>query len=59
MPLVFIYSAVAITHFREIWQRRRSTSFRVAAALSVLLVGSWCFEVLVIDFHRFAGEVFR
>ncbi len=53
MPLVLIYSALAFTNARPIWQERRRLAFWLAAALAAVLVGSWLWEMLIVDFSRF------
>jgi hypothetical protein len=57
MPLVFVYSGVALVHAREIWQRRSTAQFWMAGLLSALLVTSWGYEIIVTDLDRFMSRV--
>jgi hypothetical protein len=52
MPLVLIYSAAALVQWRTIWERRRSASFWGATTISGLLVASWVWELVVVEWGR-------
>jgi hypothetical protein len=41
MPLVLMYSASALVHARDIWQRRRSMRFAASCGLCIVLVVGW------------------
>lgn len=47
MPLVGVYAAASIAHWRDVWARRRSVSMVLASLACLLLVGYWGFELTV------------
>jgi 4-amino-4-deoxy-L-arabinose transferase-like glycosyltransferase len=55
IPLVLGYSANALAHAREIWQRRDRGSFWLAIGLSCLLILAWAWEIAVVDFERYVN----
>jgi hypothetical protein len=58
MPLLSLYAAAALVDWREIWNRRQTVTFGVAAALCLLLAAGWLRELLMVDLkltERFVG----
>ena len=53
VPLVLIFASAAVVYRREIWRRRRTRPFWIAAALSLVLAGGWAWEILAVDLQRF------
>ena len=53
MPLVLVFSAAGWINVREIWGRRATWPFWLAAGLCLLLIGGWTWEIAVVDFQRF------
>jgi hypothetical protein len=49
IPILAIYSAAAIVHRREIWNRRSSLRFRAASALCLLSALGWLRELVFVD----------
>jgi 4-amino-4-deoxy-L-arabinose transferase-like glycosyltransferase len=41
IPIVLLFSAIAIINRRAIWERRKSLSFGVATTVCLLMVGGW------------------
>ena len=58
IPLLSLYAAAAIVHFREIWQRRRSWSCGLAAGICAIVALSWIRELMLVD-HEFLEYVLR
>jgi 4-amino-4-deoxy-L-arabinose transferase-like glycosyltransferase len=52
MPLLFLYAGAAIVHAREVWQRRKSIAFWLAAAVCLLLVAGWTVNLVLGDLAR-------
>ena len=57
MPIVFIYSAAAMTHAGLIWRERRSGRFVLASTLCLLLLASWGWELLWVDPQRYLSAL--
>ena len=57
MPLVFLYSGVALANLRMIWAQRRHGLFWLASFISILLVGSWLWEFFFVDLQKFHSQV--
>jgi 4-amino-4-deoxy-L-arabinose transferase-like glycosyltransferase len=53
MPLVLLYSASALVHARELWQRRATWSFRLAAGLCGVFLGGTIWVTVTYDLARF------
>jgi 4-amino-4-deoxy-L-arabinose transferase-like glycosyltransferase len=53
MPLILIYSASALVHRRQLWQRRGSWSFWRAVGLCAVFIAGWTWEITVNDLDRF------
>jgi 4-amino-4-deoxy-L-arabinose transferase-like glycosyltransferase len=53
MPLVFLYSASALLHRRAIWRRRRRWPFWLAVSICGMFLGSWLWEIGVVDGARY------
>ena len=51
IPLLAVYSAAAIVHRREIWQRHRTGTFGMAVACCVLIGLGWLRELVFVDFN--------
>jgi 4-amino-4-deoxy-L-arabinose transferase-like glycosyltransferase len=54
MPLVLAYAASAVVSRHELWQRR-GWPFRLACGLCGVFVLGWAWEVVFVDFQRFAS----
>lgn len=52
MPLVFVYSAQGLLHWRELWNLRGSKLGWLAVAICTLLVGSWFWQALWVEGER-------
>jgi len=52
MPIVMIYAAAAAVHARAIWQRRRTLAFWLATGLCTLMVASWAWELVWVEWER-------
>lgn len=52
MPLVLIYTAKAIRELPAIWSQRNSLRFALAAALSLILIAGWAWNLAVVDWAR-------
>ena len=50
VPLLSIYAAAAIVHFRELDRRRRTWGFRLAVTLCVVITLGWLRELVFVDF---------
>jgi hypothetical protein len=55
IPLILVYSAMALTHASQLWQRRQSLSFKIAGALCGILMLSWVIEIVLVDFERYVA----
>ncbi len=58
VPLVLVFSAAGLVHWRQIWAGRRTRRFRIAAALCLVLIGGWVWEIVAVDFQRFV-KIFK
>ena len=52
LPIVMIYAAAAAVHARAIWQRRRTLAFWLATGLCTLMVASWAWELVWVEWER-------
>jgi 4-amino-4-deoxy-L-arabinose transferase-like glycosyltransferase len=52
MPLVFVYSAHGMLHWRELWAARGSKAAWLAVTICTLLVGSWFWQALWVEGER-------
>jgi 4-amino-4-deoxy-L-arabinose transferase-like glycosyltransferase len=50
MPLLCIYAAAAVLNWRDIWSRRRSMTFVLAALLCLVFALGWVREFLFVDY---------
>jgi hypothetical protein len=57
MPLVLAYSASALVHAREIWQRRRERSFWFATAICCVFLAGWIAEIGFVETERFMNTL--
>jgi 4-amino-4-deoxy-L-arabinose transferase-like glycosyltransferase len=57
IPIVLLFSAVAIVNRRAIWERRKSWSFGFATALCLFIVGGWGWNFLAGDAAKFLEMV--
>lgn len=53
VPLILVFAATACAHARLIWQRGRRRSLWIAVGLSLVFVGVWLWEILVVEGDRF------
>jgi 4-amino-4-deoxy-L-arabinose transferase-like glycosyltransferase len=51
MPFLILYAAAAVVQWNDIWDRRRTVGFAVAAALCLMLATSWLREAVMADFN--------
>jgi 4-amino-4-deoxy-L-arabinose transferase-like glycosyltransferase len=52
IPLVLVYTASAVVHRRDIWQKRRSWSFRLACGFCAVFVAGWLWQMIAVDSER-------
>jgi 4-amino-4-deoxy-L-arabinose transferase-like glycosyltransferase len=52
MPVLFIYTAAALTDLPGIWRNRGQTRFVLAVAIGLILLSSWLVEICVIDLQH-------
>lgn len=52
MPLLFIYSAAALSDLPGVWTSRGQTRFALSVAISLMLLGSWLSEVWISDLQH-------
>jgi 4-amino-4-deoxy-L-arabinose transferase-like glycosyltransferase len=55
IPLILVYSAMALTHGGQLWHRRQSLSFKIAGALCGVIMLSWIIEIVLVDFERYVA----
>jgi 4-amino-4-deoxy-L-arabinose transferase-like glycosyltransferase len=53
IPLVLAYSASALVHAREIWNRRREKSFWFATVICCVFIAGWIAEIGFVETDRF------
>jgi 4-amino-4-deoxy-L-arabinose transferase-like glycosyltransferase len=53
LPLVMIFSSLAIVHWRRILASRGSWAFRLAMILCLMFGAAWMIEIVVVDGQRF------
>ena len=51
IPLICVFAAAAIVYRNEIWLRRHTMGFRIAAALSVMITMGWLREIVFVDLN--------
>jgi len=54
IPLVLIYAAGAVTHFRVIWAQRRSLRFGLTLCLCAVLLAGWTWNFVAVDWQLLA-----
>jgi hypothetical protein len=57
MPLLLVYAGRFFSDPWSIWRQRRTTAFWVGAAVCVLLLGGWTWEIVFVEFARFRSQV--
>ncbi len=53
MPLLMVYSANALIHFREVWSQRKRFRFWAACGVGFVFVAAWITEIAVVYTDRF------
>jgi 4-amino-4-deoxy-L-arabinose transferase-like glycosyltransferase len=57
MPLVLLFTASAVVNARQVWDQRRSWTFRLGVALCCVLLAGWLWGVVAGDLDRFLSLV--
>jgi 4-amino-4-deoxy-L-arabinose transferase-like glycosyltransferase len=52
IPLVLVYTASAVAHRRDIWQKRRGWPFRLSCGLCAVFVVGWLWQMVAVDSDR-------
>ena len=52
MPLILVYAANAVIHWKEIWQQRRRWPFWLACGFCAVFVAGWLWTMIVVDPDR-------
>lgn len=52
MPLVLVYAASSVVHWKAIWQQRRHWPFRLASGFCAVFVAGWLWGLVVVDPER-------
>ena len=55
MPIMILYAAAALTNWKSIWQRRRTKTFWLGAAICTMLALGWVRELVVVDMKHLSG----
>jgi 4-amino-4-deoxy-L-arabinose transferase-like glycosyltransferase len=53
IPILLVYAAAALVHWRELWARRATWQFAAASLCCVLLIAGWVREFVMVDLHHF------
>lgn len=57
IPFVLVYSAGAIVHLPQLWQKRKTLRFALASASCLVLIGGWTWLLIAVDGQKFADAL--
>lgn len=57
IPILSVYSATAIVHYRQIWHRRADWRFGVACAIGGAAIAAWGYEIVAADLGAFKDAI--